>query len=637
ENHAAVSGSPYIVHLYGYWTDKSTDVVWITLEFCEGGELTSLVDHASLNTQPLDEQIIWMYLFQIASALQHCHQLRKLETYQSHRMVVHGDLKLPNILMNKAKTVVKIADFGLSVALKSDERSRKQVGTLDYIAPELCPLNDKDIRFASPADIWSLGVIGKELCNLCPTFADDDDDALKAKIRSGETAPIPGHYSPELDQVLNAMLTVDPRLRPTAEELLSLPGFKLGNAFTELHEQDITIATLQRQVENQSWQLSQYEEAAKQQDNLAAVVERQQHDIETLQKLLQHANDTAEARRIVLEERNQSLAQREHQLASGQQELQLLQAALSRAQAQLEEDANIRGLMLNEREAALNQRDVALTQRDAALDRRERDVSIRERAPARAVADLTDSCLPHEKQPKGGEARKQTTTRFTAIPRPVRAFSDSLRHPSAQSALCASFSATSRLVKSLPHRSPQAVGKPSLPTGTRNAAKSTVRKEEVEVATSVKKETAPSASTAVKRQVHTRLAVPTVSVTSRAGPMHITKPKACAVQATAACSVADGFKHRICSAEAIRKTGRTALGQALAEPARKLTTGQIRDPDASKNAKSTSTPIPAVLEVPNITTASSAILQPPEIASIPLPSWTRGMRRRRRIPRAGLL
>lgn len=66
---------------------------------------------------------------------------------------------------------------------------------------------------------YALKLIGSCLRS-SPTFADDDDDALKAKIRSGETAPIPGHYSPELDQVLNAMLTVDVSTRSLAQFFL---------------------------------------------------------------------------------------------------------------------------------------------------------------------------------------------------------------------------------------------------------------------------------------------------------------------------------------------------------------------------------------------------------------------------------
>jgi hypothetical protein len=32
EYHAAASGSQYVIQLYSYWTDESTDIVWITLE-----------------------------------------------------------------------------------------------------------------------------------------------------------------------------------------------------------------------------------------------------------------------------------------------------------------------------------------------------------------------------------------------------------------------------------------------------------------------------------------------------------------------------------------------------------------------------------------------------------------------------
>ncbi|KAK3366497.1 kinase-like domain-containing protein, partial [Podospora didyma] len=83
----------------------------------------------------------------IASAVNYCH----------FNNIVHGDLKLENIMMDNASNV-KIIDFGLS-SLYSLSRGRKlsrYCGTVTYATPEL--LLSKP--YTGPkVDVWSFGVV----------------------------------------------------------------------------------------------------------------------------------------------------------------------------------------------------------------------------------------------------------------------------------------------------------------------------------------------------------------------------------------------------------------------------------------------------------------------------------------------
>jgi MAP/microtubule affinity-regulating kinase len=67
-------------------------------------------------------------------------------------------LKLENVLFEtKAKTKIKVVDFGISGMCKGNLHDRNDAGTLRYMAPET--LTDA-VTNANPAiDIWAIGVM----------------------------------------------------------------------------------------------------------------------------------------------------------------------------------------------------------------------------------------------------------------------------------------------------------------------------------------------------------------------------------------------------------------------------------------------------------------------------------------------
>lgn len=53
------------------------------------------------------------------------------------RGVIHRDLKLENVLFEtKAKTRIKVVDFGISGMCKGNVAEKNDAGTLRYMAPE---------------------------------------------------------------------------------------------------------------------------------------------------------------------------------------------------------------------------------------------------------------------------------------------------------------------------------------------------------------------------------------------------------------------------------------------------------------------------------------------------------------------
>lgn len=189
-----------------------------------------------------------------------CCMLQILEgvAYCHRRRIMHRDLKPGNILLDNFGNV-KIADFGLARKFDRGRRNSLNVITSHYRPPEIY-LHDKSYTFA--ADMWSLGCVLAELFVLRPFFKGDSDEAQVIEIfracgtPSDQTWPewedLPyaaavadwPKFKPNLEAVfrrrlgkrqryctsmgihlLNSLLQLDPRRRPTAVDALAHPWF----------------------------------------------------------------------------------------------------------------------------------------------------------------------------------------------------------------------------------------------------------------------------------------------------------------------------------------------------------------------------------------------------------------------------
>lgn len=111
-----------------------------------GGELFEDICNLQFYTEALASQCMQ----EILQAVNFCHK----------KGIVHCDLKPENILLtSKTKpTSIKVADFGLSLEVKGDERRwAGTAGTPLYMAPEIL----RRQAYGKPIDMWSCGVICK--------------------------------------------------------------------------------------------------------------------------------------------------------------------------------------------------------------------------------------------------------------------------------------------------------------------------------------------------------------------------------------------------------------------------------------------------------------------------------------------
>lgn len=111
-----------------------------------------------------------LLLYQLIAGVCFCHD----------RRVLHRDLKPQNLLINKDKLELKLADFGLARAFGIPVRSyTHEVVTLWYRAPDVLMGSRK---YSTPVDLWSVGCIFGEMCSGRPLFPGTSDQDQLDKI-----------------------------------------------------------------------------------------------------------------------------------------------------------------------------------------------------------------------------------------------------------------------------------------------------------------------------------------------------------------------------------------------------------------------------------------------------------------------
>ncbi|KRY31414.1 Calcium/calmodulin-dependent protein kinase type II alpha chain, partial [Trichinella spiralis] len=149
----------------------------------------------------LFEDIVAREFYSEADASHCIQQILESVAYCHVNSVVHRDLKPENLLLaSKAKgAAVKLADFGLAIEVQGDQEAWFGfAGTPGYLSPEVL----KKEPYGKPVDVWACGVILYILLYPSPEW-----DTV----------------TPEAKNLINCMLTVNPRKRITADQALKHP------------------------------------------------------------------------------------------------------------------------------------------------------------------------------------------------------------------------------------------------------------------------------------------------------------------------------------------------------------------------------------------------------------------------------
>ncbi|KAK0564987.1 hypothetical protein OC844_001441 [Tilletia horrida] len=195
---------PNIVRLYE--VIESDRYIGIVLEYASGGEL---FDHI-LAHKYLREKDACRLFAQLISGVSYLHQ----------KKIIHRDLKLENLLLDRHRNVI-ITDFGFANNFedKRDDLMATSCGSPCYAAPEL--VVQDGLYAGSAVDVWSCGVILYAMLAGYLPFDDDpqnpDGDNINLLYKYIMATPLsfPDYISAEPRDLLSKMLVPDPLQRAT--------------------------------------------------------------------------------------------------------------------------------------------------------------------------------------------------------------------------------------------------------------------------------------------------------------------------------------------------------------------------------------------------------------------------------------
>jgi serine/threonine protein kinase len=225
----AAGGHPNIINMRNYYVSKATNMLHIVLDYCEGGDLLEACTPSSTEddeAQPapvqkirIDEKTALGYLKDVVSGLSFLHR----------HGIAHRDLSLENMLLRGGRAV--IGDFGLCAQQEPNEpifRCDDIVGKHYYMAPEVVAQTLYD---PMKADVWSVAISFFILLTSSPPFemASPQDAGFRYIAKNGLKAVFKawnvGHHVSEATQdLLERMTSIDPALRPSAEEIMAHPA-----------------------------------------------------------------------------------------------------------------------------------------------------------------------------------------------------------------------------------------------------------------------------------------------------------------------------------------------------------------------------------------------------------------------------
>lgn len=201
-----------------YQVFETDSMIYLVLEYCPGGELFDYIVKHSKLTENESAQIIY--------------DLMHVLNYIHINGFAHRDLKPENVLFDE-KHQIKLIDFGLAANCSTDNMASNKnqapidqlstcCGSVTYAAPEVIAGR---VYSGTSCDVWSAGVMLYALLVGQLPFNDDSITKLYQKIQAG-IKRLPDFLSEDASDLIQKMLTIDPKQRITVPEVLNHPWIR---------------------------------------------------------------------------------------------------------------------------------------------------------------------------------------------------------------------------------------------------------------------------------------------------------------------------------------------------------------------------------------------------------------------------
>lgn len=206
---------------------KSGKYIGIVLEYASGGELFEHI----LQHKHLKENVAKRLFAQLVSGVDYMHL----------KGLIHRDLKLENLLLDKHKNIV-ISDFGFvnSYNRSKNDLMKTSCGLPCYAAPEL--VLTRTPYAGRKVDIWSMGVILYAMLAGYLPFDDDvenEDGADIVRLYNyicSTRLTFPEYVSPLARDLLRRIIVPDPSRRIGIDEIRTHPWLALHSTLLSIRQ-----------------------------------------------------------------------------------------------------------------------------------------------------------------------------------------------------------------------------------------------------------------------------------------------------------------------------------------------------------------------------------------------------------------
>ena len=197
--------SNFVISYKEAFFDEKESFLGLVMEFADNGDLYQKIVQYKKSGNFFEESDIWRVFIQLVKGLKALHDLK----------ILHRDLKSANVFLFKDGSA-KLGDLNVSKVARKG-LGYTQTGTPYYASPEVW----KDQPYDNKSDIWSLGCVLYEMITLHPPFRAHNMEGLYNKVIKGEFSYIPSRYSKDLYDICKLLIQVDPKKRPSCEEILN--------------------------------------------------------------------------------------------------------------------------------------------------------------------------------------------------------------------------------------------------------------------------------------------------------------------------------------------------------------------------------------------------------------------------------